>query len=203
MGTITLQPDAASGNDAYIKSGGAATTNYGASDTLLTGELDDGTSGLHRAFIKFDLSSIPIGPVKIESATLTLTHINDYASNTRTMYVRQVYRNWIESEITWNIYSTGNNWQTAGASGSGDTGNWFGVSVGSISIPHNQGLGSTVSVSISTDITTLKTYYGFVLWMETEENDGHGFASSDHANSSYRPKLVVTYRTLDSVLMVQ
>ena len=29
-------------------------------------------------------------------------------------------RDWVEAQVTWNIYSTGNSWQTAGATGAND-----------------------------------------------------------------------------------
>ncbi len=115
-------------DDAFIDNS-EATTNYGTGQQLYFGsnyderwvwvafwaisdslelEAYDGSdgdpnySGVDSAKIVFEISGVP--------------DENDTLSG----YLFAIKRDPVESEITWNIYSTGNSWETAGAQGSND-----------------------------------------------------------------------------------
>lgn len=94
---------------------GNSTTNYGTGSDCY---VDPDGSDEARALIKFDVSSIP-STALITSATLYL--YSDWwwaGTGSGTSYVDKVLRNWVETEATWGVYSTGNNWGTAGCKNS-------------------------------------------------------------------------------------
>ena len=100
-------------SDTHIKEG-AATTNYATASPIEATywASNDRTTAL----IKFTgLSNIPSG------ATVTSVElgINSYGTVDATATVNRVLPNWVVAQATWNIYSTGNNWGTAGAESSG------------------------------------------------------------------------------------
>ena len=114
MTTFTSQPS--SGYDKQIENAGNNTyvDNY-----MGVGEANDATR-IARSLIKFEeMSSVP-SSATVVSATLTITPIADKSSNNRTLSVYRVKRNWVLAQATWYIYSTGNNWETAGAAGAND-----------------------------------------------------------------------------------
>jgi len=68
--------------------------------------------------IQFSGLSNIVGPVTVSAATLYLWYVPAIGA-TPTVSAFRLLRNWVESEVTWNIYSSGNNWGTAGGLGSG------------------------------------------------------------------------------------
>ena len=198
MATLTIQPDETTGEDCFLYSV-AATTNYATGD-LLIGE-SNADAAVARSLLQFDLSSIPTG-VLITSATLTLTFAEDgnyRATNSRTARVYRVLRNWVESEATWNIYSTGNNWGTAGcANTSTDRG---ATDIGTASFSTGNSANETVVFTLNAaNIQEMIgggsfTNNGFLIKVDTESDDLFYFCSSGEATESYRPKLTITYRS--------
>ena len=91
--------------DTYINSS-QTTTNYGEGTQVI---LASGKSGL----FKFDFSGIPSGSI-IDSATLRIKVEAVVNSSDAIFNIYRVYRAWVEGEATWNVYSTGNSWGTAG-----------------------------------------------------------------------------------------
>ena len=66
-----------------------------------------------RFVVKFDLSDIPAGAT-ISSAVLTLTVASQAGASNTTMSVYRILQTVVITEVTWNSYSTGNSWSTAG-----------------------------------------------------------------------------------------
>ena len=99
-----------------------------------------------RALIKFDLSSIPANAV-ITSATLSLWTANDLSDNTRTIRVYHLKRAFNESQPTWNLASTGVNWEVAGAPGVNDRES---TDIGSLQILASEALNTEKQISLST-----------------------------------------------------
>lgn len=197
MTTYTSQPDEASANDTYIYQL-AATTNYGTDAYLRVGKNSGQTNKSQRTLIKFDLSSIHASA--ISSAVLSLTINNEWVDNSYSMYAYRILKNWVEGEVTWNIYSTGNNWATAGCGGSGTDYN-------ATSLGDTGALGTAPSGTKTISLNTTEilkmvdgTYsnYGFMLYLEVGAsiNDGIAFNSSSNATESNRPKLVIEYTEL-------
>ena len=203
LGTIvTLQPDATAGLDTFI-SNFAATTNYGTSAELQVGE-SNADAAVQRGLLKFDLSSIPSGST-ITSAILTLTlyHAGSFrASNNRTMYANRMKRAWVESEATWNIYSSGNNWATAGGGTNASDVDF--TAFGNVAMTTSDADESEKSITLSASLVQewldgTFTNNGLMLSMGTESDDMYIFHSSDGATSSKRPKLVITYTSNTSI----
>lgn len=101
--------DAAGTEDTELTEG-APTTNSQA-DALY--EISTFGSGDRRfALIRFDLSGLS-GPVTVNSVTLRFNGEGGSATP-KTMQLKRVIRNWVESQATWNVFSTGNSWSTGG-----------------------------------------------------------------------------------------
>lgn len=113
-GTVYFsQPDGTDGIDTYLNSN-AATTNYGNEVYMKV------FAGTASGLIKFDLSTIPATAL-ILNAKLYLYSTADYGiAAAEDLSIYRLKRAWVEGQATWNIFSTGNNWQTAGANGAND-----------------------------------------------------------------------------------
>lgn len=112
--------------------------------------------------------------------------------------LRRVLQSWVEAQGTWNIYSTGNNWNTAGCLGAGT--DRVAAVVGTSAT-----IGLTTGAYYSVDCTslvqdiidgTIASDEGFHLERTDAGNDG-GFKafSSSRDTDGQRPELVVTYTT--------
>jgi hypothetical protein len=99
----------------------APTSNDGSGATLEATAYDVGDD--NRFLIRFaGLSNIP-STATIDSVTLTLNCSANLANLSAPNEV-QIYRctrAFVEGQATWNIYSTGNSWATAGGTGTGDS----------------------------------------------------------------------------------
>lgn len=79
-----------------------------------------GAGDYAHALIAFSgLSNIPASAT-ITSVTLGLYLVNTSAGADHNFTLRRVLRNWVLAEATWNIWSTGNSWTTAGALSDGN-----------------------------------------------------------------------------------
>ena len=87
-----------------------ATTNYGSEGTTEVTKYEVGNHS--HTIMKFSgISNLP-GALNVSSSTLYLYRVppgHDY-----NITAKVLNRNWVEGEATWNIYSTGNSWTTAG-----------------------------------------------------------------------------------------
>lgn len=95
------------------------TTNYGTDVNYQLGDASSGSSEAWRPIFKFDLSSIPSNAT-VSSANLEIyedlaNYSNGPVSSTVSIYRILTGRDWVQNQVTWNVYSTGNNWGTAGA----------------------------------------------------------------------------------------
>ena len=187
--TYTSQPDETSGVDTFISSLDPTGNHGGVS--IYIGESNT-SSDVVRTLLKFDLSSIPATAI-VESATLSLWQTNDFSDNARTLRVFRVKRSWVEVEATWNIYSTGNNWQTAGGFGADDAEQ---TDIGALAFGASEANGqkdwSLTASAVEEMIDGTWANNGFMLKADTENNDAYGFHSSG-GTAGQRPKLVVVY----------
>jgi hypothetical protein len=100
--------------DTYLN-GAAKTTNYGSSSDILMGTYTVTNEG-RRGLFKWDLSGELSASDTIDGAVML---VNQYGDNgdwngKKSNAYRCTRTNWVEGEATWNIYSTGNSWTTAG-----------------------------------------------------------------------------------------
>ena len=102
--------------DSFIASSPYNTSNNGGS-----GDFEVGYEGTWtvRGLIKFNLDSIPENS-KINTAILSMYFFYREGSGTRATNLYRQKKNWIESEVTWDRYSVGNNWTTSGGFDSSD-----------------------------------------------------------------------------------
>jgi hypothetical protein len=186
--TLTLQPDATTGIDAYISNYPAyINSNFGTFGSFAAvAKTSSGTFYLGRSLIQFDLSSIP-STTTITSAKLSLyddptssqgTH--DQTSGSNAAYLARIVSSWTESTVTWTNQpsTTSTNEVTLPASTSSNQ-DYTDIDVTSL---------------VQDQISNPSTSYGFMLSLVTEvQYRGLVFASSDHATTAKHPKLVVTY----------
>lgn len=171
------------------------TTNYGSDVNFQIGEFNAGVN-TGRALLKPDFSVIPAGNTII-SAILKLTPIADFSDNARTLRVYRCLRNWVELQATWNIFSTGNAWATAGC-GNNATDYDGAVELGNVSVPASPTLNTPISITLlAAEIQKMfdGTYsnYGFFLKVDTETDDMISYASRSNGTVAYRPVLSVLY----------
>lgn len=195
MAILTLQPDATAGYDSLIFAQDA-TTNFGTNISLNVGETVSATE-LFRSLIKFDLSSIP-STANITSAVLNLwVSSSAGASSDLTINVFRVLRNWVEDQVTWNVYSTGNSWATAGCGNSTSDYNSTEISDKPV-VSNSAAAGTKVTINLTPArvkemIDGTLTNYGFLIKGQTETDNRISFRSSDNATAAERPQLIITY----------
>ena len=198
MTTYTSQPDEATGIDTYILSNNA-TTNYGTGSVIIVGYKDNGLNPptVGRGLVKFDLSSIPVN-ASVISANLYVWVAADNSDNARTLSAYRVLRAWVETQSTWNIYSTGNNWGTAGC-GNTST-DREAASIGSAAVGASEAVGTMITISLNTSkveewISGTLTNNGLLLKVDTESWDQYSYDSSSSVTAGERPKLVIEYNS--------
>jgi len=168
-----------------------ATTNFSYNNYIQVGKYNQNNS-IARSFLSFGLANFAHRDVNSVKLRLYLMG-DDYASANGTLNVYRVYRNWVESQVTWNIYSTGNNWGTAGATGAEDSGELMGTV--NLSDPPTAGY-----IDINLDVTifqnmidTVYKNYGFLLKNTGENGDTFQFRSNRYRAGLYAPLLVIDF----------
>jgi len=185
MTTLTLQPDETTGLDTFTDYYNA-TTNYATNAVL---HLGDSGGWPQTALLTFSGLSAILPTAIITSATLTL-YLATKGRNS-TLYAYGLLRNWVESEATWNIYSTGNAWQTVGGTGALDR---DAAAVGSVAISSTGAKDIDVTALVQAWVNSGRANYGFSLnEVYTSNNTYNDYVSSSGATSTQRPKLVVEY----------
>lgn len=182
MTVVVLNPSA----DSYIINS-APTTNPGLESQLYVGELN-GTSDLTRTLVKFDLSVIPANAI-ISSVVFSLFIFSDRSDTATTLNIYRLKRNWVETQVTWNQYSSGNNWQTQGGNGSNDR---EGSPIASRAFSATEPLNVYVNFTMPTSLAALDLGNGWILKTSVENNDGYDFRSRQ-GGISERPTLTITY----------
>lgn len=192
--TLTLQPDAADGDDVFITSDDPAVNKDGL-DRIWVGDV--GGANVNRTLIRFDLSSLPDDAL-VSSAVLSLYCNNDQSANARDFKVYRCRRVWVEDEATWNIWSAGNNWGAAGGFDPTDT-EQTEIAVRNFTDAEalNEFKNWTLTAASKTDLDYgLENGGDATGWMvkaDTETSDAYRFASSDHATAANRPMLSIGY----------
>lgn len=192
-------PDAtyAGCEDVYMF-GGDATANKDGDDRLITRDSGGGTAFDRTFVLRFDISDIPSGST-ITSATLTLYNAGTVQGGTTYLYAS--LRDWSETQATWNVYTTGNNWSTAGCRGSStDMTGTFGTSTGDFANAAISASASEVTFASTADFVTLVQNAldgdGIVDMVAHDTADAgvyNEWTASEGATASQRPKLTVTW----------
>ena len=188
--------------DALMRGGASATTNYDGGTTIQAKGNTCCSGDYERAaVITFDISDIP-DTATIDSATLAFTRTND-DDGTTDVYLYEGLRDFVEAEVTFTIYSTGNNWTTAGAKSDGnDLEGTAGSSTGALATHAISGsevsgdvitYGSTAAMVTHISDSLAGDSALYVLHQKTATGINNQYASSDNATTADRPKLSVSY----------
>lgn len=205
---LTLQPGAEDGQDCLVATRETDNDLYASSNHKLnpdvaaivwTYDLDNAGVGINRTFIKFTgLSEIP-ADAEIESATLFLYGVesgvaaplgNSYypgspyvESGHNGCWLKRVTGNWSDSTITWNNKPGTTDDDMIDVSASDSRWNFDAPPV-------------DVTNMVNTMVKTGENN-GFCLQLQVEEYyRGIVFGSSEHADATKRPKLVVEYSVM-------
>ena len=193
--TLVLQPGAETGKDTFIwyvinqstRFGPTSTTNYGSVDQFLAHEWTwAGSSGTRRSLLDFDWPELAEGTVICE-AKLSLYAFENSAdgghwplSGPNDCLLQRVTSPWEENTVTWNTHPS------------------F-TTQNQVKLPASTAANQDY---LDIDITTLvKDMYadpanshGLMLSMEVQSHyRAMIFASSDHPDPNYRPKLEIVY----------
>ncbi len=170
-------------HDTYINSG-SSKTNYGSSSTLTV----DGSPD-KAALFKWDVSAIPAGST-VTSAVIEL-NISNAATDTYQVYA--LNRAWDELSATWQQFAAGQNWSTAGASGSADRGS---ASLGSISASNTGTYRITLNAAgiaaVEAWVNNPAANFGVII-QDYSVSNRFDARSSETSNASQRPKLLIDY----------
>jgi len=204
----TTVPFSASGTSVEITSTKSTYLTSAEPDTnketedLYVGEHNAGVETM-RSLVQFDLSSIPAGST-INSAFLDLTFVGDASDNARVFSVYRVKRAWVEDQATWNVYSTGNSWTTAGAADTtndreGTAINTYHAQVAAPDTTNGRKGVILDAAKIQEMITGgVFTNNGFLLQVANESNDAIIYGGDNNATATKRPILLVDYTAPES-----
>jgi len=183
---ITWQPNAAEGNDSRVWDLDATTPTPTTDDFIAAYWTWNGTPGILRSLIKFDLSSIP-ATATLSSAKLSLRYNPTSASagqaGSNASWLQRVTSAWDEGTVTWNTQPTTTTTnEKALAQSTNSTQNYLGINVKAL---------------VKYMVKHPDKNYGFMLRLqdETALYSSMKFASSDYSDASLRPKLIVCYTT--------
>lgn len=132
----------------------------------------------------------------ITSAIFRLYKNGDASTGSKTASVYRMIRAYVNAQATWNVYSTGNNWGTAGANNT--TTDREGSATGTRVFVNGEGTGSYADFTLTAAniqamiINGGFTNNGFLVRMNTQVDDGWSFVSTD-GTAANRPELVVNY----------
>ena len=181
----------------------AATTNYGSGSSFQVNKWGSGnwTHGL----VSFTGLSNISPTVTVSAATVYLYLSSTAGTNTQTMSFKRLLQNWVELQSTWNIYSTGNNWGTAGATNVTDRSS---TDSGGMSVDGTTGVYKSMSSAqlaqdVADFINGVYSNYGWHIERTDGSNDSttRTFISKD-GNNAQRPYLSVTYEAAGGGLSI-
>jgi Disaggregatase related repeat len=196
MPTVTIgdnTTDTFAGTEDAMIVQGSPTSNEGTNVDLEIGKYG---AGDHRhALIKFSGLSNISGPVTVSSATLFLYFATGTGS-ARTYGARRLLRNWVEAQATWNIYSTGNNWTTAGGLSDGNDRIASETGTGVMGVTVDQYYSITgLAADVEGWINGTFSNFGWHISRSDAGNDSETqhFWASEYSNDTRRPYLQVVY----------
>ncbi len=123
---------------------------------------------------------------EILSATLCLYKTSSYSTDWK---VWQLKRGFVENEVTWNRASTAEAWAAGGASDESDRGS------SPVATPWIGWDPAWMMVDVTASLQSMSSGASNCGWLiEDDKSNIRWFASSENADTSIRPKLLVTYR---------
>lgn len=180
--TITLQPGSA-GFDAHVDNYNPNGTDNAYPVINAGYNTVGGIPTISHNFMQFELSAIPTGSTII-TATLSLYHsttTNHSNSSANEELFAKVNQNWDESTVTWNTQPTFSSVDT--------------IHIGTTNIGDDK-LNINLQSFVQDWVTTPANNFGMVMHLVDEPGTlgrFQSYASSDVADSTIRPKLVITF----------
>lgn len=200
--TLNLQPDGATGLDTDMHQN-SPTTNFGTSAELRVGEFLGAANAEGRTLIELNITSIDSGS-NISAAEISLFLYNNVSGGAETWSIYRVIRDWVETEATWNKFSTaGGNWGTAGCSNT--TTDRDALDFGTLVFGGVPATGQFHNIEMdgqSSDYAELEAQVGNTPsfankgWLIQDGgtlNRGNSCRSSDWTTPAERPKVAITY----------
>lgn len=187
--TLTLQPNALDGKDAFINDLQPDTPSGSNPDLPAIAWTNAGLPVVVRGLVQFDLSSLPIGTT-INSATFYLYH-NPNSQNCSAQHqslsgsnegiVSRITTGWDENTVNWNNQPTISE-------------------INQVTIPTSTSATQDYALDVTQMVQDMVNYptssYGFELQLVTESYyRSLIFASSDEPDATNHPKLVINYTT--------
>jgi hypothetical protein len=189
--------DGANTEDTYIALN-SPTTNFGSANTLFVYRDQTSPNEFRSILIKFTDFASTVSGATLDSAPTFSLYNNAQGSipGTQDVFCVLLRRNWVVNEATHNVYSTGNNWSTAGALNT--------------TTDINSSLLSTLAVTTTVpefkdwtlDLTQMQaiadgtwTDNGWKTYRYTEPGtfDSYQLRSAEYATPGERPKLYAEY----------
>jgi hypothetical protein len=176
------------GGDADIRSG-SPTTNRSTPSDFAAGYHTGTTNLAMRGLVQFTLPSDP-GSATITAVNLRLAGIA--SAGTTTINCHRLTRTFVENQVTWNQYSSGNNWTNAGGDyNSSVISSRSSSSSGSDENFPIMGAGATNPITLAWGDSV-----GFLLKAETESGNNYSnYSSKEDTTAAKRPYLEITYTT--------
>ena len=145
----------------------------------------------NNALIKPDLTNLPADQT-IDSALLYVYLESGFQGTPWDLYVHRCLRTVVFAEATWNIYSTGNNWGTAG--GENTTSDHTATQIGLVEVPNTAGY---YAVDITTWVQDVydATITNQGLWLTRGDGSGSAYRTftTKEGSDGHRPELVITH----------
>ena len=195
MTVATFQPPSSGGGaglDTFLDAGNTA-TNYGTGTTFYVGTIGKTPKAMN-SIIEIDVSTIPSYAI-VSAATLTM-YANNAASSAFQCEVNQIRRtDWSETQATWTVYKTANNWGTAGAMNtSSDMDTTYNVN---FNAPTSTGsfVISALHLMVQDAVSIQSGIFRAILFPTNQTQAANYFVarSAEHATAADRPLLTVTY----------
>jgi hypothetical protein len=194
--TTTIQP---SSKDSWLRSN-QATTNFGGNANMQVGNLGSSAIETGRALVAFDVqANIPSGDT-VTDATLSLYKFASNYAGVTSIY--RLFRNWIEAQVTWNVWSTGNNWSTAGA---GDTTNDRSSTVSATTNTPSNDTGEFLDYTGAQLINDVQGMLDGTFdqngWLFISDGEGvigsrrQEYRTKEHGTAGERPKLIIEHES--------
>jgi len=160
-----------------------------------------GASNTNRSLIRFNIKSAltASGATTIDSAKLYLYLDGITGTHIRSAY--RVFRDWNETQVTWNSWKTGSTWSGAGCSSASDSGEDDGVYDRKSTAEDSDSTISTGSYSLILDITDLANKwlsgdakeFGVLLQSSNETTNNYITSDDSEGVDGVKPYLEITY----------
>ena len=183
-------------SDTYLNQVGPTTNYNGSGDLALSAWA---SNDKQHTLMKFDgLSSLPAGAVIVSASLFLYLHSADASGSfEQTINMRRVLVSWTLGQTTWNVRSTGVNWNTGGALGLGtDVSNTLTVA---LNVSNTIGWKEWTSAQLAQDIQNIvdgvDVNHGWLLNPVFGQAETYRvFRSSEYTSNTVRPYLRILYR---------